>query len=248
MDGADTRMDLLQSAAAAGSLAADNADALEKVLGRPPSSGELYLAHQQGIAGATSLLSNPNTSALTALKRAYGGDEDMAMKALVNNRGSLSMSAGEFANMWTSKMDRAPVEPAGGYGGTMFAQLSPTVSQVAQTRGLTSPETTQAAVQNGELGAVLDTGFEEVLALLTRDLPPENAAEASQDLFAGLTPTTSFGGGGRDVQPRRQVAAARAEQIPVEQTTPPVYTTGMDLTRRTYAPRLSTETLSPAYS
>ncbi len=255
--GVDTRMDLLQSAAAAGSLAADNSDALEKVLGRPPSSGELYLAHQQGIAGATSLLTNPNTSALSALKRAYGGDENLAMKALVNNGGSLSMTAGQFANMWTSKMDRAPTEPRGGYGGTMLAQLSPTVVQSIQTAGITSPQTTTTAIQNKNLGAVLELSLNSstaedfapvVNAIGEQDLAALGATEISNNVLDNA-PTYTGGGGGSD---RYRTSQAPTVRLPEEEQPPvatPVYTTGMDLTRRQYTPRpVSVSTSSPAYS
>lgn len=133
---------------------------------------------------------------------------------------------------------------------TQFAgtQLSPTVSRSIQTSGLTSPQTTQAAIQNGELGAVLDQGWKEVIAAIgPADLPSNVAVNASNNVFGEAGPTFS-GGGGRDTQPFYRTATREPEQLPVEETTPPVYTTGMDLTRRTYTPRLPTETISPAYS
>jgi hypothetical protein len=39
-----------------------NYDTLSNALGRPPTSGELYLAHQQGAAGAVKMLTNPNST------------------------------------------------------------------------------------------------------------------------------------------------------------------------------------------
>ena len=74
---------------------ADNASILRKALGREPSAGELYLAHQQGAGGALKLLSNPNARAIDVV----GGDEVML------NGGRADMTAGEFANMWVSRFE-----------------------------------------------------------------------------------------------------------------------------------------------
>lgn len=69
-------------------------------LGRKPSEGELYLAHQQGAGNAAKLLNNPNADAASII----GYD------ALTLNGGSVGMSAGEFANMWTSKFPGGAVD------------------------------------------------------------------------------------------------------------------------------------------
>lgn len=74
---------------------AENASVLRKALGREPSAGELYLAHQQGAGGALKLLKNPNARAIDVV----GGDE------IRLNGGRSDMSAGEFANMWISRFE-----------------------------------------------------------------------------------------------------------------------------------------------
>ena len=74
---------------------AENASILRKALGREPSAGELYLAHQQGAGGALKLLKNPNARAIDVV----GGDE------IRLNGGRSDMSAGEFANMWISRFE-----------------------------------------------------------------------------------------------------------------------------------------------
>lgn len=99
--------DPVASADAAARMAATNIKSLRKTLGREPTTGELYLAHQQGLGGARALLANPNESALTALTRVYGGNKNRAMAALVQNGGNVSMTAEEFAGKWTSKGDAA---------------------------------------------------------------------------------------------------------------------------------------------
>lgn len=97
--------DPTQSADAAARLTSDNQSKLTSTLGRPPTTGELYLAHQQGAAGAGALLANPNQSAVAALAPVYGGSVARATKAITANGGSPDMTAGAFANKWTSNFD-----------------------------------------------------------------------------------------------------------------------------------------------
>jgi soluble lytic murein transglycosylase len=76
---------------------ADNAAVLTKNLGRAPTEQEEYLAHQQGATGASALLMNQDKPALEVLAGVYGGNRAKAAKAITQNGGSLSMTAGEFA-------------------------------------------------------------------------------------------------------------------------------------------------------
>lgn len=85
-------------------LAADNYAILKKRLGREPTEGELYLAHQQGGAGAAKLLKNPQARAVDVV----GAD------AVKNNGGKDDMTAGDFANLWLAKYEKAkPADLAG---------------------------------------------------------------------------------------------------------------------------------------
>jgi hypothetical protein len=84
-----------------------NKQYLSQALGRAPTDGELYLAHQQGAAGARALLANPEQKAVDALTTVYGGDKQRALTALTNNGGTASMTAGQFADKWTSKFGGA---------------------------------------------------------------------------------------------------------------------------------------------
>jgi hypothetical protein len=88
-------------------LTTDNARTLSSNLGRVPSAAELYLAHQQGASGATRLLSNPAARAVDIAGR----------NAILNNGGSIDMTAGDFANLWARKWD--------GVGGIEVAQNGP---------------------------------------------------------------------------------------------------------------------------
>lgn len=76
-------------------LTADNRDALTKALGREPTAGELYLAHQQGAGGAIKLLSNPG-----ATPAELGLGRNVAV-----NGGNPNAPAAQFVQKWVSKFD-----------------------------------------------------------------------------------------------------------------------------------------------
>jgi hypothetical protein len=106
--------DLAGSADAAARLAADNKAALTQALGRPPTDAELYLAHQQGAAGAAKLLANPNARA---------GDL-VGNSAIAANGGNPNAPASAFTNLWATKFN-------GGVGKTIpSAAVSPNVTAV----------------------------------------------------------------------------------------------------------------------
>lgn len=82
-----------------------NRNQLRASLGREPTDGELYLAHQQGAGGAASLLSNPEARAVDVVGE----------RQVLANGGSINMTAGQFAQLWMRKFDKAPGSgPAGG--------------------------------------------------------------------------------------------------------------------------------------
>lgn len=77
---------------------------LRASLGREPTGGELYLAHQQGVGGAKALLNAPQgQSAIDALTPLYDGNRARATEAVVNNGGKADMSAADFAQKWLRK-------------------------------------------------------------------------------------------------------------------------------------------------
>jgi len=85
--------DPLANAEAAARLWNDNVKAFQRKMKRPPTAGECYLAHQQGLGGAIALISNSHRPAVEIVGR----------KAVVLNGGHLSMTAGEFASIWTDR-------------------------------------------------------------------------------------------------------------------------------------------------
>jgi hypothetical protein len=106
--GVKNKFDPAEATDGAARIAVDSKRRLAEVLGREPTGGELYLAHQQGAGGAAKLLSDPNALAADIVGRSAiglnGGDPD-------------TMTAGEFANMWISKWDNT--DPAAGGNVTM---------------------------------------------------------------------------------------------------------------------------------
>jgi hypothetical protein len=97
---------------AARRLATDNVVSLQTSLGRDPSQSELYLAHQQGAAGASALLRNPDVPAIDALAPLYPS-RAVAMAAITGNGGSPNMTAGEFARLQQSRFDGAQANARG---------------------------------------------------------------------------------------------------------------------------------------
>lgn len=109
------RFDPDQAADAGARLARDNAQVLAGVLGRQPNIGELYLAHQQGAGGASKLLGNPNALAVDVV----GAD------AVKLNGGNANMTAGEFADLWINKANKA----AGGSNRSAISVNMPTAAE-----------------------------------------------------------------------------------------------------------------------
>jgi len=95
--GLTDKMDPAASADAAARMTAESQAYLSKRLKRTPEPWELYLAHQQGPGGAARLLQNPDAPVTSIL------GED----AIVNNGGTVDMTAGEFANIWKDKFEKA---------------------------------------------------------------------------------------------------------------------------------------------
>lgn len=64
-----SRMDAKANIDAGARLLKENIRGLKSVLGREPTTGEVYLAHQQGLAGAKVLLANPTKPAWEVLQK-----------------------------------------------------------------------------------------------------------------------------------------------------------------------------------
>lgn len=115
-------LDATSSADGAARLQNDNRQALTESLGRAPTPSEIYLAHQQGAAGASALIMHPDMPAIAALSLAYPNDQQKARAAILNNGGSADMSAADFVDKWTGKFNAVggipPRSDVGGAPGT----------------------------------------------------------------------------------------------------------------------------------
>lgn len=96
--GVADRFDLDQAADGGARLARDNMSALGMALGRQPTVGEIYLAHQQGAQGAIDLLNAGSRLASSVVGREAvrlnGGNPD-------------TMTAEAFARLWMDKANNA---------------------------------------------------------------------------------------------------------------------------------------------
>lgn len=75
---------------------------LSSALGRQAQPWEIYLAHQQGTAGALALLKGGNSTAYESIRGFYNSDE-LARKAIADNGGDPNAPASQFAVTWRNK-------------------------------------------------------------------------------------------------------------------------------------------------
>jgi hypothetical protein len=152
---AANRTDPEVQAAAVRREAQEHAATLRAALGRDPTAGELYLAHQQGVAGAPALLSaDPNMPAWQAVRKYYPSDA-IAKKAITGNIPSThplygqdadAVTAGNFTKLWIDKFERgggggaSPTRFAAAGGGVPAASSSPGGLGIAGAAAAPSPE------------------------------------------------------------------------------------------------------------
>ena len=143
--GVTDRFDPMQSTEGAVAFAQDNTVYLAGKLGREPTGGELYLAHQQGPAGAARLLSNPDTLAV----------DIVGEKAVKLNGGTTDMTAQEFANIWINKYDRIAKGGIGPAGAPVSVTKKDTLSLPL---GSASPDSQRASGDAPTASTALSTG------------------------------------------------------------------------------------------
>jgi len=192
--GLDDKYDAYASADAGAALMADNTAGLRKSLGREPSPGELYLAHQQGLGGATSLLSNPSSRAA-----------DVVGSAAVNlNGGNPRMSAMDFTNLWNGKMAKGLLSsgqiPTSPYdqsvAGVGPVSSSPYEQAVAGPGDYSSPVPvrTYAASGVGTPGTTLNTSMGSSFdADLNKAIQPQRPFGPISDFFNRNGGTSGMG-------------------------------------------------------
>lgn len=133
--GLNNPMDPAASADAAARFTLDNKVALAQKLGREPTPGELYLAHQHGAGAAANLLANPDAPVESIIGPA----------AARNNGATPGMTAGQFASKWTGKFGDIvqTVDPA--QKNILDAAADQPATAVAQADPAALPVNAQAA-------------------------------------------------------------------------------------------------------
>lgn len=82
---------------------------LQKALGRPATPDEVYLAHQQGVAGATALLRHPDQPAGQVVSAVGGSPANIS-----GNLGNPNAPASQFVAQWRNKFQQVAQQVGGG--------------------------------------------------------------------------------------------------------------------------------------
>lgn len=165
----------------------DNQKHLRTVLGRDPTPGETYLAHQQGRAGAAELLRDPNRPAVDAVAKFYKNPQT-ASDAITLNGGTPGMTAGQFAQKWTSRFDGGAAPAVNGTAPTVGA--TPAAPMPAQ-----NPQQQRAEVANpmsdmlATLAQTMMAAPQQPLAAKKqkKPLPEEQPVPATTEIASPLT-------------------------------------------------------------
>jgi len=136
--GLKNRYDPEASTDAAARYAVSNKNYLRNYLGRDPTAGELYLAHQQGPNGALRLITNPNAPAGSVV----------SPQAIAQNGGDPRAPASQFVGMWTNK-----------FGGTGPARGGSEADDFPDWAPSERPSGGQQTAQNQPQGLASDQGF-----------------------------------------------------------------------------------------
>ena len=105
--GGKNKYDPYANADAGARFISDNMAGLKRSLGRDPTPGEIYMAHQQGLGGALNILRDPNRLAVEAV-----GSKAVSLNLPGSLAGSAgSITAGEFAKLWDNKLNGVKSAP-----------------------------------------------------------------------------------------------------------------------------------------
>lgn len=225
------RTDPAAQAAAVQREAVLHSGVLSKALGRDPTPGEMYLTHQQGIAGGPALLTaDPSQPAWQVIRPFYKSDA-IAQKAITGNipgndplaRASAGdITAGDFRNMWVSKFERGL--PQGAPQQAASAQPNAPVPAAA------APGAPPAASGPPSVSPGMPSGGPP-LGMLAGQIPTDTNAGQSQDDSA--------------LQMLQQHAAAMMQQ---PEAPPPLQPIAMPQTRGMLAARLRAAALGRGFT
>lgn len=173
--GVANRFDPVQSTEGAVRFAVANKNYLTGILGREPTGGELYLAHQQGPGGAAKLLANPDALAV----------DIVGMDAIKLNGGNANMTAGEFANIWISKYNGSRGQTTGSYSSSKEVPTALSLDSGASE----VPQGARGAVEGLPArleGNLISFDSPEVQQLVAQSQTnPEETVKIAKELLAG---------------------------------------------------------------
>lgn len=131
------RNDPTANAIMAGAFTQANAAYLTQKLGRPPSEGELYIAHFLGAGGAARLIGlaagNPNAKATDFFAPAA-----QANPSIFFDKTGAARSIGAVRDVLTARYDVARLRPPNSVSTAVAANVAPPLSIVPDTAGIAS--------------------------------------------------------------------------------------------------------------
>jgi hypothetical protein len=190
--GLDDPYDLEASADATARLAVQNRTYLQRRGIEDPDGKTLYLAHQQGAAGAEKLLKGGDAPATSALGEVYK-DPKIAAKAVTGNGGQADMPSSAFANKIMAKYEGKdttsdPLRPYSALGET------PHIDKTSQASHLAAPDTADVLE---ETAPSEDTGSSKKQSYaLNALLSASNSLQQQQQAPMLAIPRLSYAGGG----------------------------------------------------
>lgn len=109
----------------------DLSPGMRSKLGRPATPAELYIGHQQGVSGGSTLLNGGDQNVVDALTPAYG-NADQAKAAISANGGDPTKTAGDFTEQWGDNFNTAAKAFDPNYDGGSIAVSTPAEPAMAQ--------------------------------------------------------------------------------------------------------------------
>ena len=166
--------------AAAVRLAADNKQALTRSLGQVPTDDQVYLAHQQGSAGAAALLLHPNMAAADVLTPYYRNSREAAAKAISGNGGNPDAPASAFVQHWKNIYNgmKGATGPLPSFVSTPGFALGGYAASVDPTAPPVIPESIASPVSTPQAEAAEPTLMQQ--AAPTTQVPPPAPVEQEQ--------------------------------------------------------------------
>jgi len=179
------RDDPTANAAMAGAFTQQNAAQLTQTIGRPPSEGELYLAHFLGAGGAGQLINltsqTPNAPAASVFPHAARSNH-----SIFYDRQGQARSLSDVYHLLVARYDVARAAPAGAAGtgdaAVVASAAAPSLQQGRSAAALavaTAPSTAPQADQRPPFQSLFSDGSRAPVSQFVRDLWTTNPRVAA---------------------------------------------------------------------